>query len=81
MIYEEIAAGRLTARKIGRRTIVRRADALAWLRSLPRLLPGDDDGTTENEDSRATKSDRLDDQGPATPTGERTNGWQAAGVL
>ena len=46
MIYEEIAAGRLIARKIGRRTIVRRADALAWLRSLPRLLPGDDDGMT-----------------------------------
>jgi integrase len=28
-IYEDIAAGRLIARKIGRRTIVRRADALA----------------------------------------------------
>ena len=36
-IYEEIAAGRLIARKVGRRTIVRRADALLWLRSLPVL--------------------------------------------
>jgi len=52
MIYEEMAGGRLIARKIGRRTIVRRADALAWLRSLPRLLPGDDDGMTESEDSK-----------------------------
>jgi hypothetical protein len=78
MIYEEIAAGRLIARKIGRRTIVRRADALAWLRSLPRLAPGDDD-LAKNEDSGATKSDRFDDQGPATE--DRTNRWQAAGVL
>ena len=60
---------------------MRGADALAWLRSLPRLLPGDDDDMTENEDSRATKSDRLDDQGPAAETENRTNGWQAAGVL
>ena len=43
MIYEEIAVGRLIARKIGRRTIVRRADALAWLRSLPQLSPADRD--------------------------------------
>jgi hypothetical protein len=81
MIYEEIAAGHLIARKIGRRTIVRRADALAWLRSLPCLLPGDNDGITENEDSRAAKSDCLDNQGPATATEDRTNEWQAAGLL
>jgi len=43
MIYEEIAAGRLITRKIGRRTIGRRADALAWLRSLPRPSPGNDE--------------------------------------
>ena len=51
MIYEEIAAGRLIARKIGRRTIVRRADALAWLRSLPRLSPGDDEEVADNKRS------------------------------
>jgi hypothetical protein len=28
--YKEIAAGRLTARKVGSRTIVRPADAEAW---------------------------------------------------
>jgi excisionase family DNA binding protein len=39
-IYEEIAAGRLIARKLGRRTIVTRSDALKWLRSLPTLAPG-----------------------------------------
>jgi hypothetical protein len=43
MIYEEIAAGRLIARKIGRRTIVRRADALGWLRSLSQLSPTEHD--------------------------------------
>lgn len=43
LIYEEIASGRLIARKIGRRTIVRRADALAWLRSLPRLSRAEHD--------------------------------------
>ena len=44
MIYEEIAAGRLIARKIGRRTIVRRSDALLWLRSLPPLDPTEGNG-------------------------------------
>jgi hypothetical protein len=37
MIYEEITAGRLVARKVGRRTVVRRSDALRWLRLLPPL--------------------------------------------
>jgi Helix-turn-helix domain len=45
MIYEEITAGRLIARKVGRRTIVRRSDALRWLRSLPQLSPADHDLT------------------------------------
>jgi hypothetical protein len=36
-LYLEIAAGRLIARKVGRRTIITRADALRWLRSLPIL--------------------------------------------
>ena len=79
MIYEEIAAGRLIARKIGRRTIVRRADALAWLRSLPRLLPGDNDGMADGKDSRPTKSRRLDDQGAATATEDLISG-QGAGA-
>jgi len=35
-IYAEIAAGRLIDAKVGRRTIILRADALAWLRSLRR---------------------------------------------
>jgi hypothetical protein len=48
MIYEEITAGRLIARKLGRRTIVRRSDALRWLRSLPSLDPTEsDEGSTE----------------------------------
>jgi excisionase family DNA binding protein len=40
-IYNEIAAGRLIARKVGRRTVVRRSDAIRWLRSLPQLAAGD----------------------------------------
>jgi len=37
LLYEEIAAGRLTARKVGRRTIVTRSDAIRWLRGLPEV--------------------------------------------
>ena len=58
MIYEEIAAGRLIARKIGRRTIVRRADALAWLRSLPELSPTEQEITATQE--KRTKGIRID---------------------
>jgi hypothetical protein len=36
-IYEEIAAGRLKARKLGARTIIVDEDENAWLSSLPRL--------------------------------------------
>jgi len=46
MIYEEITAGRLIARKVGRRTVVRRSDALRWLRSLPPLDPAASNGPT-----------------------------------
>jgi hypothetical protein len=35
--YEEIAAGRLKARKAGRRTIIATEDAEEWFSSLPRL--------------------------------------------
>jgi excisionase family DNA binding protein len=37
-LYAEIAAGRLIAQKVGRRTIVTRANVTAWLRGLPNLL-------------------------------------------
>jgi hypothetical protein len=53
VIYQEIAAGHLIARKIGRRTVVRRSDAIRWLQGLPRvvarqLAPGDPLATTED---------------------------------
>ena len=35
----EIRAGRLVARKIGRRTIIAAEDAQAWQEQLPRLQP------------------------------------------
>jgi excisionase family DNA binding protein len=34
-VYEEIRDGRLRIAKVGRRTIVRAADARAWLASIP----------------------------------------------
>jgi excisionase family DNA binding protein len=34
-LYEEISAGRLVARKAGRRTLIFDADLNAWLASLP----------------------------------------------
>jgi hypothetical protein len=34
-IYEEIAAGRLKVRKLGKRTLILHGDAMTWLQSLP----------------------------------------------
>lgn len=39
--YEEINAGRLKARKCGRRTIILEDDAENWLDSLPAFVPAD----------------------------------------
>jgi excisionase family DNA binding protein len=38
LAYEEIAAGRLKVRKLGRRTLILRPDAERWAKSLP--IPG-----------------------------------------
>ena len=38
-IYEAIAAGRLNARKLGKRTLILRDDLTAWLDSLPPVHP------------------------------------------
>lgn len=37
LVFEEIKAGRLVARKAGRRTIIAFDDAVAYLHSLPRV--------------------------------------------
>ncbi|MFM5954212.1 MAG: DNA-binding protein [Novosphingobium sp.] len=34
-LYKEIAAGRITARKAGRRTLIERTEQERWLTSLP----------------------------------------------
>lgn len=39
--YKEIAAGRLTARKVGARTIVTHEDAAKWRRALPKASARD----------------------------------------
>jgi excisionase family DNA binding protein len=36
-VYKEITSGRLTARKIGHKTIIARDDAEAWFSALPTL--------------------------------------------
>lgn len=41
ILYEEINAGRLRARKIGRRTIILREDREAWLSALPTFEPAE----------------------------------------
>jgi hypothetical protein len=56
MIYEEITAGRLIARKIGRRTVVRRSDALRWLRLLPPLGGHDQSNEATNDEDASPSS-------------------------
>lgn len=36
-LYDEITAGRLDARKVGRRTVIPRAAIETWLSNLPRV--------------------------------------------
>jgi hypothetical protein len=36
-VYDEIAAGRLIARKVGSRTIITREDGAAWRQALPKM--------------------------------------------
>ncbi len=38
--YRQIRVGKLRALKIGRKTLILRADAEAWASSLPELRPG-----------------------------------------
>ncbi|RWL45279.1 MAG: DNA-binding protein [Mesorhizobium sp.] len=39
LLYEEIRAGRISVRKAGRRTLIRKEDAQAWLDALPEVRP------------------------------------------
>jgi excisionase family DNA binding protein len=38
-VYQAIGAGQLRARKVGRRTLILRADLTSWLQSLPAIEP------------------------------------------
>jgi excisionase family DNA binding protein len=45
LLFEEIRRGRITARKVGRRTIITADDLDAWLKSLPiKAVHGGDHG-------------------------------------
>jgi hypothetical protein len=39
LLFEELAAGRILAKKIGRRTVILETDLSAWLKSLPEKGP------------------------------------------
>jgi hypothetical protein len=41
LLFEELAAGRIVAKKIGRRTVILETDLSAWLTSLPQKDVGD----------------------------------------
>ena len=59
-IYEEIGAGRLRAVKAGRKTLIRRTDALAYIDSLPpitELGPHEPDPAQAPEDRIIPESD------------------------
>ena len=43
-IYEELKEGRLTARKVGKRTLILRTDLEAWLNGLPTMAVKAGDG-------------------------------------
>jgi excisionase family DNA binding protein len=44
-LYAEIAAGRLVASKIGRRTAITKKNAMAWLNALPTTMEAPTQGT------------------------------------
>jgi len=46
--YQEVAAGRIRLRKIGRKSVVTMPDALAWLSELPELKLANQRANTSN---------------------------------
>ena len=72
--YKEISAGRLTARKVGGRTIVTIEDAAKWRRTLPKApangaakQPGDGLPAWLSEPSPSRRKPKLKTQGPIGP--------------
>ncbi|MBI4183706.1 MAG: helix-turn-helix domain-containing protein [Proteobacteria bacterium] len=49
LLYSELAAGRLRAKKVGRRTIILADDLESWLRSAPALSARAAAGAVEGE--------------------------------
>ena len=54
-VYQEIAAGRLSARKAGRRTVIEAAEARRWLSSLQRIPPSRTPGVPGDHECAAAR--------------------------
>jgi hypothetical protein len=55
-LYAEMKAGRLKAKKVGRKTVILAIDLLAWMESLPRYVPNAVVGTHAAHEARRAKS-------------------------
>lgn len=59
-VYEAIRTGGLVARKLGRRTLILRADLQDWLERLPRMSrPANDNLPTPREEASAPSNPHL----------------------
>ena len=59
LIYDEIIAGRLVARKVGNKTLILQPDLLAWLDSLPRGLEPEKPWLKEAKQNRRSASHEV----------------------
>jgi hypothetical protein len=55
-LYEEMRAGRLKAKKVGRKTVILATDLLAWMAALPSYVPNAVAGTHAAHTARRAKS-------------------------
>ena len=70
--YAEIKAGRLKARKAGRRTVIAQDDAEQWLSGLPAFHEGLNEPSRETSAAAEVRGDASAQSLPLTPTGADT---------
>jgi hypothetical protein len=72
--YEEIAAGKILARKVGRRTLIDAESLLDYLKSQPRL--GNPKRNSSGQASQAVEKTELTAEAPSAPkAGEAGESW------